>query len=290
MIRHSERLPQPALTGGLRTMTLPDGRQVLTLCGDNTRIAYDEIFVEQIYAMFGVDLPEGATVFDVGANVGLAVLWVGDRISQGTVHAFEPIPATFAALRANVARHSRLDVRLHHAGASNREGTAEFTFYPLTSTSSSMYPDDSPVAHEESNRFILGEIKRRLGPAVDLFPRWVSLGCAEVIRRWFQRSKRVACRLVRLSDSIRAAGVEQIDLLKLDVEGAEFDALAGIDDVHWPLIRQAIVEVHDGVESCQRMEQLLVERGFATHRYQQAPEVFARHWLIYGRRPAATRV
>ena len=104
MIRHSERLPQPALTGGLRTMTLPDGRQVLTLCGDNTRIAYDEIFVEQIYAMFGVDLPEGATVFDVGANVGLAVLWVGDRISQGTVHAFEPIPATFAALRANEER------------------------------------------------------------------------------------------------------------------------------------------------------------------------------------------
>jgi hypothetical protein len=34
------------------------------------------------------------------------------------------------------------------------------------------------------------------------------------------------------------------------------------------------------------MERLLTERGFLTTAWQQAPDVFARHWLVYARRPA----
>ena len=37
--------------------------------------------------------------------------------------------------------------------------------------------------------------------------------------------------------------VERIDLLKIDVEGAELDVLAGVEDEHWPLIRQISMEV-----------------------------------------------
>jgi FkbM family methyltransferase len=143
MIRKLPLAVTPPTTKGLRAMVLPDGRSVETLCPENTRIAYDEIFAERIYEMFGIELADGATVFDVGANIGLAVMWVGDRISRGTVHAFEPIPSTFAALERNVGRHPHLDVHLHHAGVSDRDGTATFTFYPRTSTSSSMlYVDD----------------------------------------------------------------------------------------------------------------------------------------------------
>lgn len=277
----------PPTTAGLRRMTLPDGRHVETLCADNTRIAWDEIFTARIYEMFGITLDEGATVFDVGANIGLAVLWVGDRVANGTVHAFEPIPATFAALERNVGRHPHLDVHLHHAGASDRSGTATFTFYPLTSTSSSMYPDDSAAARDESDRFILDDLRRRLGGGLDLVPRWLSRSFAGAVRRWYQRSSRVCCRLVRLSDVIEEAGVRRIDLLKIDVEGAEFDAVAGIDDRHWPLVRQAIVEVHEGLEACERMEAILAARGFVTEHWQQAPAIFPRHWLVYARRPAS---
>ena len=163
MIRYARDSVTPPTAKGLRSMVLPDGRSVATLCPENTRIAYDEIFDERIYEMFGIELSDGATVFDVGANIGLAVLWVGDRIGRGTVHAFEPIPSTFAALERNVGGHPHLDIRLHHAGAGNRDGTATFTFYPRTSTSSSMYPDDSPEAHAESTRFILADMRRRLG-------------------------------------------------------------------------------------------------------------------------------
>jgi hypothetical protein len=95
----------------------------------------------------------------------------------------------------------------------------------------------------------------------------------------------VTCRLVRLSDVIDQEQVTRIDLLKIDVEGAEFDCMAGIESRHWPLVRQAIIEVHEGEEACERMDRLLIEQGFQTHRFQQAPDVFSRHWLIYARRP-----
>jgi len=286
MIRDALHAVTPPTAKGLRSMVLPDGRSVATLCPENTRIAYDEIFDERIYEMFGIELADGATVFDVGANIGLAVLWVGDRIGRGTVHAFEPIPVTFAALERNVGRHPHLNVHLHHAGVADRDGTATFTFYPRTSTSSSMYPDDSPEAHAESARFILADMRRRLGAGFAILPGWVTRSCAEVVRRFYQRSQAVTCRLVRISDVIHDAGVERIDLLKLDVEGAEFDALEGIVASDWPRIDQVIVEVHEGKEACTRMECLLADRGFFTRTWQQAPDVFARHWLVYARRSA----
>lgn len=279
----TDAVPRPT---GRVEMVLPDGRAVLTLCRDNTAIAYGEIFSERIYELFGITLEDGATVIDVGANIGLAVIWVGDKIAHGTVHAVEPIPATFAALEANVTRHVRLDVHLHAAGASNRAGTAEFTFYPLTSTSSSMYPDDSAAAHAESRAFIRADIEKRIGFLARLAPGWILERVAERIRRHYQAAVTVPCRLLRISDLIAAHGLERVDLLKIDVEGAEFDAVAGIDAEHWPRIRQVIVEVHEGTAACEKMEALLAAAGFATARYQQSPVIFPRHWLVYARRPA----
>lgn len=284
MISEVRESVTPPTTRGLRRMTLPDGRTVETLCPENTRIAYGEIFDERIYEKFGIELADGATVFDVGANIGLAVLWVGDRIRHGTVHAFEPIPSTFAALERNVGRHPHLDVHLHHAGAADRDGTAAFTFYPRTSTSSSMYPDDSAEARDASIRFILADMRRRIGIGFALLPGWVTRNVAEAVRRFYQRSESAICRLVRLSDVLRREGIERVDLLKMDVEGAEFDAIDGIDAADWPRIAQVIVEVHQGEEACARMVRLLAAQGFATEAWQQAPEVFARHWLVYARR------
>ena len=273
------------LTHELVTMRLPDGREVATLCPENTTIAYDEIFVGRIDELFGITLAAGDTILDVGANVVLCAIWCGDRIARGIVHCFEPLPATFAALERNVRRHCRLDVRLHEAGAADRDGEAVFTFDPRTATSSSMVPDDSAFARDESKRFIRADLRRRFGPLVGFLPARLVDRWAEAIRRRYQVAEQVRCRLVRLSAVIDRAGITWIDLLKVDVEGADFDCLAGVEERHWPLVCQAVVEVHEGDESRDRMERLLADRGFVTAAFQQAPDVFARHWLIHARRP-----
>jgi len=271
-----------------RPYRLPNGLEVEQLCPDNTLIAYREIFVDEIYRRSVEPLRDGDVVLDVGANIGLFTLYLNSLGKRLTVHCFEPIPATFAALEANVARHDRLGATLHEAGAANRSGTAEFTFYPKTSTSSSMYPDETPEMHAESNAYIASEIHRRSWGLTRWLPeRFVAAG-AERIRRNFQRAVRMPCRLVRLSDVIRAAGLPRVDLLKVDVEGAEFDCLEGIDPEHWPLVRRAIVEVHGGDGDRDRMERMLADRGLAILRtFRQSPEIFPRYYLIEAARPAA---
>jgi hypothetical protein len=39
-------------------------------------------------------------------------------------------------------------------------------------------------------------------------------------------------------------GVDRIDLLKIDAEGAEWEVLQGIEETDWPRIRQLALEVH----------------------------------------------
>lgn len=264
-----------------RPLRLPNGLDVEQLCAENTLIAYREIFVDRIYGPSVADLTDGDVVFDVGANIGLFTLYLNTLARRLTVHCFEPIPQTFEALRVNMARHDRLAATLHNVGAANRDGVAEFTFYPKTSTSSSMYPDETQAAHDESNAYITSEIHRVSWGLTRFFPARFMKSWAESLRRDFQRAVRVPCRLVRLSDVIRSAGLTRIDLLKVDVEGAEFDCIAGIDAEHWPLVRRAIVEVHGGATDRDRMERMLVDRGLSINRsFRQSPEIFSRHYLI----------
>ena len=49
----------------------------------------------------------------------------------------------------------------------------------------------------------------------------------------------------QVQEIVAELGIGRIDLLKIDVEQAEADVLAGILDADWPLIRQVAAEVHD---------------------------------------------
>jgi hypothetical protein len=42
---------------------------------------------------------------------------------------------------------------------------------------------------------------------------------------------------------IRTLKIQRIDLLKIDVEGAEMDVLTGIEEEHWPAIQMISMEV-----------------------------------------------
>jgi hypothetical protein len=53
----------------------------------------------------------------------------------------------------------------------------------------------------------------------------------------------------QLSSIIDELAITTMDPLKIDVEGAEEEVLEGIEERHWPVIRQAVVEVHRGMES-----------------------------------------
>jgi FkbM family methyltransferase len=48
------------------------------------------------------------------------------------------------------------------------------------------------------------------------------------------------CPMCTVSDLIQRYELQQVDLLKIDVEGAEVDVLLGVKEKHWPLIQQVL--------------------------------------------------
>lgn len=70
------------------------------------------------------------------------------------------------------------------------------------------------------------------------------------------------CRLRRLSEVIAEEGIEQIDLLKIDVEKSELEVLEGIEEGDWEKIKQIVVEVHDTGERLEAVQNMLQRHGY----------------------------
>ncbi|MEU1358715.1 amino acid adenylation domain-containing protein [Micromonospora zamorensis] len=225
-----------------------------------TRYLYDEIFVQQVYLRDGIVLRPGATVLDVGANIGMFSLFVNAVCPDATIHAFEPVPSVADLLRRNVAEFG-VPATVHAVGLSRAAGEVSFTYYPGYSMMSghAAYADpDAEVA--VIKRFLANE--RDAGADREVLLDRVDELLAE---RFAGRELTVPVR--PLSAFLDELGPERIDLLKIDVQRAEADVLAGLEDRHWPLVAQVAMEVHDapGTDTEGRLAELVATfeaRGF----------------------------
>ena len=84
-------------------------------------------------------------------------------------------------------------------------------------------------------------------------------------------SRLVECPLTTVSQFLREHNdIKCIDLLKVDVEGAEELVLHGIEQPeHWAKIRQVAMVVHDIDGRVVRLEKLLQSNGFSTTTVQE---------------------
>ena len=72
----------------------------------------------------------------------------------------------------------------------------------------------------------------------------------------------LACELRTLSDTLRDESIKRVDLLKIDVEKAELEVLAGIEEGDWPTIKQVVAELHLDPAGRQQTVDVLTGRGF----------------------------
>ncbi len=235
------RLVARVLPWGTHSVTADPGvlAELAVMNLAETRFLHDEIFVDEVYLRGGIVLRDQAVVFDVGANIGMFSLFVGARCPSATVYAFEPVPEVFAKLVRNVEERG-LAVRPFDYGLSDRDQHVSFYYYPDISIMSCRH-DYTNWDNEVDliRRYVANE--RRNGPP----GRAEHLAQVEgLAAKDFEFTER-RCRLRRLSDVIDEACVGTIDLLKIDVQRAEYDVLQGIDVRHWPLVQQISMEVHD---------------------------------------------
>jgi natural product biosynthesis luciferase-like monooxygenase protein/FkbM family methyltransferase len=247
---------QAQLLAGRKHYTLPNGMVIAHLSDLQATAGYREVIEEAIYLRHGVTLNDGDCVFDVGAHIGFFTLF-SNRVRRGIkVFAFEPIPTTFEVLRTNVTLYG-LDAQVFPFGLSSTNETAELTFYPEMAGLSGRYSEA-----EQDRRATKAIILQSLRDAA-LNPSGVALSEEDLDAFLDQqfRSERHLCQLRMLSDVIREQNVERIDLLKIDVERAEYDVLLGIRDEDWGKIRQISMEV-DTRANLGRITELLERQGY----------------------------
>jgi FkbM family methyltransferase len=136
------------------------------------------------------------TILDVGANIGDWALAALKHLPEATVHAFEIAPATSAKLVENTrGNDGRLEI--NRIGLSDAEGDVTLYYTPAADTRSSIVDKAMDLVRAERNASPISE----LTVPVTTGDRY-----------------------------IYDHGLSRIELLKIDVEGAELSVLNGFQD------------------------------------------------------------
>ena len=146
----------------------------------------------QVAAYLKSNLARGAAVVDIGANVGFFSLAVLALIPGSTVHMFEPSPRPRSRLASSIARN-RLEARAILNPLALYSEPGEMDFFVHTGYHSAF------DGFRDTNYALAGEPTRIKVPVTTL-----DLYVAE-------------------------AGITHLDLVKIDVEGAELSVLQGAE-------------------------------------------------------------
>jgi FkbM family methyltransferase len=88
---------------------------------DNPTLLFRELYVHRLLPSMA-RAPRGATIVDIGANIGAASLrWAAERPDLA-LHAYEPNPQAFATLQANVAASRANNVHLYPEAVGREAG------------------------------------------------------------------------------------------------------------------------------------------------------------------------
>ena len=159
----------------------------------NRKLFYLGTGVNEDYQSFCEAIRPGMTIVDVGGNEGLFTLAAARQLgSSGKVIAFEPLPRNYRYIIANLALNGFVD-------------SSRFVVEPLALTNWD------------------GEVELFLGPIGN--PSVTTVGQTGTSRK----SINVPC--YRLDTYLHEKRISQVDLVKIDVEGAEGFVIDGMLDL-----------------------------------------------------------
>jgi FkbM family methyltransferase len=139
-----------------------------------------------------LNAPEAETIFDVGANRGDMTEVLLARFPNAAIYSFEPDPDTFAGLRARFEQ----EPRVHPVANAAASATRPAAFSRCTdSHASSLYP-----RNKTGRRYYYSDLVMR---------------------------EEITVAAITLDDFCREQAIDHIALLKLDLQGGEYEALGG---------------------------------------------------------------
>lgn len=260
------------MTGEVATRTepvrLPNGLVAELDDAKSAAVLYAQVLD---YFRHGIEVRQGMTVIDAGANVGLFALEVLQRCSSDCrALCFEPAPPTYAILRRNLAAcfpHAPVRTFANALGA--RAGEATLYYSSRSSAQATLSREEAYSQRDIEcwtrlvrDRALPREFRAHIPRWIRHVPRaLVRRGVAREVARRIASLVEVPCRVVSLSEVLHSEAVPRVDLLKVDVEGCELDVLRGIAAEHWGRIEAVVVEVRDVSRHLAQIAELLTANG-----------------------------
>ncbi len=180
----------------------------------DTDYIHEEIFTRRIYDHPSLRVPAGATILDVGANIGLYSIWASREYRPAAIFAFEASPTTFDYLADNVGR--LIDPAITRARCFNRAVSAK----------SGM------------------ELVLRQAPFISGLSTMLDQSQVPWIRDLEQSGDLVShtTTSTTVSDELARHGIGEVGMLKIDVEGHFMEVMAGITDADFGRIANIVLE------------------------------------------------
>lgn len=164
-------------------------------------------FENEINEYFAKEDP--ITIFEVGACEGEDTVRLRRRFPHANIYAFEPLPKNIKRIHENFRRYQITSVDVHALALSDKDGEAEFYV-------SSGHPDDLP----KTNDWDYGNKSSSL-----LAPKET-----KKIHKWLKFNNKIKVKTRRLDSFCKENGIDNIDFMFLDVQGAELKVLKGLGE------------------------------------------------------------
>lgn len=170
---------------------------------------YNEIFINEDYDIskyFPNFTVKSGIILDIGANSGIASLYFYKKYKRiKEIHCFEPVPQIYKRLQHNTSNYGDKFI-LNNVAVGNTHSTTNIKYFPFCdglSTQSNIH--DKIALRNKFEQFVLNlSVKKQ-----------VTIQNVHVIT---------------LSQYIKDKNINSIDLVKIDVEGAEYEVLEGLHD------------------------------------------------------------
>ena len=176
---------------------------------------------------------EDQIVYDVGGYEGVYTLFFAKAVGPaGRVFTFEPNPANCRKIRENILLNRLTNVQLIQLGLASGKGKSKLVFWP----------------NEPARGTINADYQQSLRQKGDT-------ACIEI-------------ELDSLDHQLAANPLRPPpDFIKIDVEAAELDVLAGMDETLKTCRPSLFIEVHSGVNTKQ-LAQGLFDKGYRLHQVE----------------------
>ncbi|MBT8447358.1 MAG: FkbM family methyltransferase [Gammaproteobacteria bacterium] len=176
----------------------------------------------------------------VGASDGRHSYVMSDAIGDaGHIYAFEPSSYSFDVLRRACRLHGLRNITLEHAAVSDTEG--ELTL-------------NTPIKRSGRPGRSFAFVSRQAGPMRGDIAHLG--GAAETVR------------CVTVDDYVQRSGIERVDFIRCDVEGAEIGVLRGAADTLDRFLPWLLLEIHPDIlreqfaSSAEEIVELLTARSY----------------------------